>query len=101
MRSADTAALNHLMAGERSPTVVALRSFHSSAHASSFKLVLTRREAEVLRMVADGLVNKQIAQKLFVSPETIKSCLAGIGCKLDARNRTHAVSIGIRSGLID
>lgn len=101
MRSAETAASNHLTDGERRETVVGLRSFHSSAHASSFKLVLTRREAEILRMVADGLSNKQIAQKLFLSTETIKSCLAGVGCKLDARNRAHAVSIGIRSGLID
>lgn len=77
-----------------------LRSFHSSASASSFKLELTQREAEILQMVANGLVNKQIAQKLLLSTETIKSRLVEIRFKLDARNRTHAVSIAIRNGLI-
>jgi two-component system, NarL family, response regulator LiaR len=77
------------------------RSFHSSPSAKSFKLVLTKRETEVLQLVADGLLNKQIAQRLFLSPETIKSCVDGIRMKLDANNRAHAASIGLRSGLID
>jgi DNA-binding CsgD family transcriptional regulator len=46
-------------------------------------------------------MNKQIAQLLYLSPETIKSCIDGIRIKLDASNRTHAVSIGLRSGLIE
>lgn len=86
------------MADDKSQEV--LRSFRGSADASSFKLVLTPREAEVLQMVADGLGNKQIAQKLFLSGETIKSCVDRIRGKLDARNRAHAVSIAIRHGLI-
>jgi NarL family two-component system response regulator LiaR len=77
------------------------RSFHSSPFAKSFKLVLTKRETEVLQLVADGLLNKQIAQRLFLSPETIKSCVDGIRLKLDATNRAHAASIGVRSGLIE
>ena len=52
-------------------------------------------------MVASGLGNKQIAQLLYVSPETIKSCVDEIRFKLDASNRTHAVAIGLRFGLID
>ena len=52
-------------------------------------------------MVAAGLGNKQIAQLLLVSPETIKSCVDEIRFKLDASNRTHAVAIGLRHGLID
>lgn len=55
----------------------------------------------MLQLIADGLVNKQIAQRLLVSPETIKSCVADLREKLDATNRAHAVSIGIRHGLID
>ena len=58
------------------------------------------REAEVLQLIADGLINKQIAQRLYVSPETIKSCVDELRMKLDANNRSHAVSIGIRHGLI-
>ncbi|MBA3842325.1 MAG: helix-turn-helix transcriptional regulator [Actinobacteria bacterium] len=50
--------------------------------------------------MADGLMNKQIAQRLYLSPETIKSCVDGLRMKLDAVNRTHAVSIGMREGLI-
>jgi two-component system, NarL family, response regulator LiaR len=76
------------------------RSFRPSS-APSFRLQLTKRETEVLQLVADGLLNKQIAQRLFVSPETIKSCVDGIRLKLDATNRAHAASIGLRAGLID
>ena len=58
------------------------------------------REAEVLQLIADGLMNKQIAQRLYLSPETIKSCVSELRMKLDANNRSHAVSIAIRRGLI-
>ena len=79
----------------------ASRSFHTAPASSSFKLELTRREAEVLQLIADGLLNKQIAQRLFISPETVKSCVESLRMKLDASNRAHAASIGIRHGLID
>ena len=78
-----------------------VRSFRRSTTSSSFRLDLTRRQTEVLQMVASGLGNKQIAQLLVVSPETIKSCVDEIRFKLDASNRTHAVAIGLRYGLID
>jgi len=77
------------------------RSFRTSPVSASFQLKLTRREAEVLQLIADGLLNKQIAQRLFVSQETIKSCVDSLRLKLDANNRAHAASIGIRHGLID
>jgi DNA-binding NarL/FixJ family response regulator len=76
------------------------RSFRRSPASSSFRLELTKRQAEVLQLIADGLVNRQIAQRLYVSPETIKSCVDELRMNLDAKNRTHAVSIGIRHGLI-
>src|SRR5947208_4232316 len=77
------------------------RSFRPSSSSPSFRLQLTKRETEVLQLVADGLINKQIAQRLYVSQETIKSCVDGIRFKLDATNRAHAASIGLRFGLID
>jgi len=77
------------------------RSFHRSPAAASFRLQLTTREAEVLQLIADGLLNKQIAQRLLVSPETVKSCVEVVRKKLEATNRAHAASIGIRYGLID
>jgi len=78
-----------------------VRSFRRSPASSSFRLELTARQTEVLQMIAAGLGNKQIAQLLYVSPETIKSCVDEIRFKLDASNRTHAVAIGLRFGLID
>jgi two-component system, NarL family, response regulator YdfI len=78
-----------------------VRSFRYSSTSSSFRLDLTQRQTEVLQMIAAGLGNKQIAQLLVVSPETIKSCVDEIRFKLDASNRTHAVAIGLRFGLIE
>ena len=79
---------------------VGARSFHRAPRGDTFRLTLTIREAEVLQLIADGLMNKQIAQRLVVSPETIKSCVETIREKLEAENRAHAVSIGHRTGLI-
>jgi DNA-binding NarL/FixJ family response regulator len=61
---------------------------------------LTRREAEALRMTADGLNTAEIAQRLKYSERTVKSILQGITHRLAARNRPQAVAFGIRSGLI-
>ncbi len=77
------------------------RSFRPSPHSSSFRLQLTKREIEVLQLIADGLINKQIAQRLYVSPETVKSAIEVIREKLSATNRTHAACIAVRNGLID
>jgi two-component system, NarL family, response regulator YdfI len=85
----------------RSSAVDLVRSFRPSPAASSFRLELTTRETEVLQLLADGLRTKQVAQRLHVSQETIKSHIVNIVCKLDATNRTHAVTIGVRAGLID
>jgi DNA-binding NarL/FixJ family response regulator len=61
---------------------------------------LTPRESEVLSLVADGLSNKAIAGRLGVSDETVKFHLASIFGKLAASNRTDAVRIALRRGLI-
>lgn len=61
---------------------------------------LSNRESEVLRLVAGGLSNQQIAQQLFVSQATIKSHLVHIFTKLDADSRTAAVAVAIQRGLI-
>jgi len=62
--------------------------------------VLTGREIEVLRCVAEGNRNRQIAQRLFISEETVKVHIKHIMEKLDARDRTQAVSIAVRRGII-
>jgi DNA-binding NarL/FixJ family response regulator len=61
---------------------------------------LTPRELGVLRMLAEGLGNKEIAWKLGLSEHTIKFHVASIMSKLNAASRTEAVTTGIRRGLI-
>ena len=63
--------------------------------------ILTPREGEVLRLLADGLGNKEIATRLNVSEHTIKFHIGSILGKLGASSRTEAVTRGLRSGLID
>jgi NarL family two-component system response regulator YdfI len=62
--------------------------------------ILTPREIEVLRMIAEGLGNKEIASKLSISDHTVKFHLSSIFAKLGAANRAEAVTLGIRLGLI-
>ena len=61
---------------------------------------LTRREREVLQMLAAGLANKEIAARLAISDHTVKFHVASILGKLGASSRTEAVSAGIRRGLV-
>ncbi|MGC2660539.1 MAG: helix-turn-helix transcriptional regulator [Bryobacteraceae bacterium] len=61
---------------------------------------LTARELQVLRMLSDGLGNKEIANQLAISDHTAKFHVAQILAKLGARSRAEAVSIGIRRGLV-
>jgi DNA-binding NarL/FixJ family response regulator len=60
----------------------------------------TARELEVLQLVADGLVNREIGQRLYLSEETVKSHVRHLLAKLQARSRAHAVAVGFRRGLI-
>ena len=61
---------------------------------------LSPREVEVVRLVAEGLTNKAIGQRLSLSALTIKNHLARIGRKLDAGDRAHIVAIACRGGVI-
>ena len=61
---------------------------------------LTPRELDVLRLVALGLGNKEIAAELDLSAHTVKYHLASVLAKLGVRSRTEAVSRGIRTGLL-
>lgn len=62
---------------------------------------LSNRELEVLRHVAGGLPNKLIADRLSLSPDTVKSHIANIMAKLGANDRTHAVTIAVKRGYFD
>jgi DNA-binding NarL/FixJ family response regulator len=61
----------------------------------------TARETEVLQLISDGLVNREIGQRLFLSEETVKSHVRHLLAKLQARSRAHAVAVGFRRGLIN
>jgi DNA-binding CsgD family transcriptional regulator len=61
---------------------------------------LTRRELSVLRLVAHGLGNKEIASELGISTHTVKYHLASLLAKLGVHSRTEAVTIGLRRGLV-
>jgi DNA-binding NarL/FixJ family response regulator len=62
---------------------------------------LTPREVDVLRLVARGNANKDIAAQLSLTEETVKSHIRNILGKLGANDRTHAVAIGLKRGIID
>ena len=63
--------------------------------------MLTTREREILQLLADGMSNADVATKLFISQETVKSHVRHILTKLEADTRTHAVAIALREAIID
>ena len=71
-----------------------------AAGATSPNGALSTRELEVLRLVARGLGNKEIAAELGITTHTVKFHLAAVLEKLGVRSRTEAVSLGMRKGLV-
>jgi two-component system response regulator DegU len=63
--------------------------------------ILTKRETEILQLIADGRSTNDVGNDLFISVKTVKNHLASIYDKLDARDRTQAVLTGLRSGIIE
>jgi DNA-binding NarL/FixJ family response regulator len=89
-------AIRQVQAGKkRIPTEIVARLAEHLSDES-----LTAREVEVLRQVAGGNRNRDIAEHLFISEETVKVHVKHIMDKLGANDRTEAVSIGIRRGII-
>jgi DNA-binding NarL/FixJ family response regulator len=62
---------------------------------------LTPKELEVLRLIAAGNANKEIGVHLSISEESVKSRVKNILDKLGARDRTHAVTVGLKRGIIE
>ena len=62
--------------------------------------VVTRREIDVLQLIADGCSTPEVAERLFISQKTVKNHLASIYQKLDARDRTQAVLQAVRMGIV-
>jgi DNA-binding NarL/FixJ family response regulator len=74
-------------------------SFELAEHATDD--ALTPGEVEVLRLIAAGNANKQIADLLSITEETVKGRVKNILSKLNANDRTHAATIGLKRGIID
>ncbi len=90
------AAIRSVHAGKRRvpPEVAALLAEHLGEED------LTRREVEVLQLIRDGQKNKQIADQLSISENTVNFHIKNIVGKLGANDRTHAVTIAVRRGLL-
>ena len=69
-------------------------------HAADEDRVVTRREEEVLQLIADGCSTPEVAERLFISQKTVKNHLASIYQKLDARDRNQAVLQAVRMGIV-
>ena len=88
--------------GEDADLVVSERVVSTAAPAAALQAgaALTARELDVLRLVARGLSNKEIAADLSITTHTVKYHLAAVLEKLGVRSRTEAVSLGVRTGLL-
>src|SRR5258706_1796983 len=80
-------------------TLSAEASYELAEHATDE--ALTPGEIEVLRLIASGNANKEIAARLSITEETVKGRVKNILSKLDANDRTHAAMIGVRRGIIE
>jgi DNA-binding NarL/FixJ family response regulator len=89
-------AIRHVHAGRKRvpPTVASQLAEHMSDE------TLTAREVEVLRQIAGGNRNRDIGELLFISEETVKVHVKHIMDKLGAKDRTQAIAIGVRRGII-
>jgi DNA-binding NarL/FixJ family response regulator len=76
------------------PAATALRAAVSPAEP------LTARERQVLAMLANGLSNRRVAERMAISENTVKAHVAAILAKLGATTRTEAVTLGVRLGLV-
>lgn len=76
-----------------------VRRLDERAHSEEDRTV-TKREEEVLQLIADGCSTPEVAERLFISQKTVKNHLASIYQKLDARDRTQAVLQAVRMGIV-
>ena len=82
------------------PIYVSTNNNFTPNEAEIENLSISKRELEVLQLMAEGLSNKEIAEKLFVSLNTVKTHLSKVFEKLDVKRRTQAVEKAKKSGII-
>jgi DNA-binding NarL/FixJ family response regulator len=113
-RSLDSGAKGYVL--KEAPHETLVRAIEKVAHGETFidpalmpaflvgrdrDEMLTAREREILQLLADGMSNADVAKRLFISQETVKSHVRHILAKLEADTRTHAVAIALRDAIID
>lgn len=86
--------------GQRFDEVVVQAFLKEDEHQRD-RTLLTSRELEILRLIADGHSNRQIAQLMFLSIATVKDHLENVYRKLEVSDRAHAVATALRKGLLD
>lgn len=82
------------------PTLAPLAAGFTPTAEAGTRRSLSRREYEVLQLIADGMENQAVANELYVSVETVRTHVKNILRKLRARDRTHAVSLAYQAGLL-
>ncbi len=97
MAAAEEAALSPELA---SAMLHEVRDIDRDPHAEDTDRVVTKREVEVLQLIADGCSTPEVAERLYISQKTVKNHLASIYQKLDARDRTQAVLQAVRMGIV-
>ena len=85
-------SLDHRLGAEVIP-------FHGSRE--ELERGLTRRAVEVLWLISEGLTNREIGERLYISEETVKAHIRGLLAALQVRSRAHAVAVGFRRGIIE
>jgi DNA-binding NarL/FixJ family response regulator len=113
LRALRAGAVGYLLKGElRSELVNSIRLVHAGGRRVPAEIAaelavhlgeqgLSEREIEVLRFVAHGNSNRKAAVQLGVTEETVKAHMKSVCAKLNANDRTHAVTIAIRRGILD
>jgi DNA-binding NarL/FixJ family response regulator len=97
-----TGAVRAAAAGEAviSPEMLARLLPRMQRGSASMQTGLTEREREVLSLLAEGLTNAAIAERLVVSVHTVRNHVANLSAKLGARSKLEALSIAMRDGLL-
>ena len=96
----DAAGVIKRAAASQDPVVITQRGRAAAVMVSAQSYERTQHELEILRLVAGGQTNREIAAELFISSDTVKGHLETVYRKLGVSDRAHAVAVAIRNGLV-